>query len=99
MKTNSNYLMFAACLAATLTAFGQPAAPGVIKQPVSQYPYIGATVAFSVSATGAPPPTFQWRFRDIDLPGKTNSSLSVIQAQFTNAGPYSVVVSNDSGVA
>jgi hypothetical protein len=98
MKANRNYLTFAACLAMTLTASGQSTAPGLIKQPVSQWPYVGANAAFSVSATGAPPPSFQWRFRGIDLPGKTNSSLPVIHAQFTNAGPYSVVVSNDSGV-
>jgi hypothetical protein len=99
MKTIAHYLMFAACLAATLSGFAQPAAPIILRQPTNQMPYIGATPTFSVVATGAPPPTFQWRFRDIDLPGKTNSSLPVIQAQFTNAGPYSVVVSNDSGVA
>ena len=98
MKIPANYLMFAACLAATLNGFAQPAAPMLLRQPTNQMPYIGATPNFAVVATGAPPPTFQWRFRGIDLPGKTNSSLSVLHAQFTNAGPYSVVVSNDSGV-
>jgi hypothetical protein len=97
MKTNSNYLMSAACLAATLSGFGQPAAPIILRQPTNQAPYIGATVAFSMSASGAPPPTFQWRFRGADLPGKTDTSLSVIHAQFTNAGPYAVVVSNENG--
>jgi hypothetical protein len=98
MKTNANYLMFSACLAATLSGFAQPTAPIFLRQPTNQMPYIGGTLTFSVVATGAPPPTFQWRFRGIDLPGKTNSSLSVTHAQFTNAGPYSVVVSNDNGV-
>jgi hypothetical protein len=98
MKTNVNYLMFVACLAATLSGFAQPAAPIILRQPTNQMPYIGATPTFSVVATGAPPPTFQWRFRGLDLQGKTNSSLSVSHAQFTNGGPYSVVVSNDSGV-
>src|SRR5215510_5609589 len=97
MKTTGNYLTFAAWLAATLSGFAQPAAPIILQQPTNQMPYIGATPTFSVVAIGAPPPTFQWRFQGIDLPGKTNSSLPVIHAQFTNAGPYSVVVSNDSG--
>jgi hypothetical protein len=98
MKANRDYLTFAACLAATLTGFGQSGDPGLPEQPVSQWPYVGGNIVFSVIATGAPPPSYQWRFRGIDLPGKTNSSLSILHAQFTNAGPYSVVVSNDSGV-
>jgi hypothetical protein len=95
MKTNDHYLIFAACLAATVSSFAQSAA--IVTQPKSQMPYIGANSTFSVVAAGAPPPTFQWRFRGIDIPGKTNSSLSISQAQFTNAGPYSVVVSNAGG--
>ena len=98
MKTNYIYLMFVACLAGTQSAFAQPTAPILLRQPTNQMPYLGASPTFSVVATGAPPPTFQWRFRGIDLPGKTNSSLSVLHAQFTNAGPYLVVVSNESGV-
>jgi hypothetical protein len=97
MKTNDNCLIFAACLAATLSGFAQSAAPTILRQPTNQMPYIGATPTFSVVVTGAPPPTFQWRFRKLDLPGKTNSSLSVSHAQFTDAGPYSVVVSNAGG--
>jgi hypothetical protein len=97
MKANRDYLTFAACLAATLTSFGQPAAPGIVQQPVSRMPYIGATPTFSVIATGSPPPSYQWRLRGFDLPGKTNNNLPVPNVQFTNAGPYSVLVSNDSG--
>jgi hypothetical protein len=59
--------------------------------------YLGANTAFSVTATGTPPLSFQWRLRGVDLPGKTLDVLSVSNAQFSNAGPYSVVVTNAGG--
>jgi hypothetical protein len=69
----------------------------ITRQPVNLMRYLGANTNFSVIATGAPPLSFQWRLRGVDLPGNTLSSLSIINAQFSNAGPYSVVVSNADG--
>jgi hypothetical protein len=83
---------------ASLSTFGQPAAPEINHQPTNSVLYVGGNAVFNVTAAGALPPSFQWRFQGLDLPGKTNSSLTVSKAQFTNAGPYSVVVSNDNGL-
>ena len=94
MKTNSSLLMSAALLATAMSSFGQP---GITQQPTNQMPYVGSTAAFSVIATGSPPPTYQWRLNGTELLDKTNTSLSLLNVQFTNAGPYSVVVSNDGG--
>jgi hypothetical protein len=98
MKATKSYLAFAICLATTFHVIGEHSAPVLTKQPSSQTIYLGANAAFSLDATGYPAPSFQWRFKDTDLPGKTNSNLGLTQVQFTNAGPYSVVVSNDRGV-
>jgi len=81
-------------VATAMSSFGQP---DITQQPTNQMPYVGSTAVFSVIATGLPPPTYQWRFNGADLLDKTNTSLSLVNAQFTNAGPYSVVVSNDGG--
>jgi len=94
MNTNINHTALAVLLAATLTGLGQPV---ITKQPGNRMPYVGSTTNFSITVSGSPPPTYQWRFNGADLPGKTNSTLGLNSVQFTNAGPYSVVVSNDGG--
>src|SRR5215471_210478 len=96
MKAPDIYFTFATCIVTALSGFAQSGPPSVVRQPASRMPYVGGNATFSVIVTGAPPPSFQWRFRGVDLPQATNSSL-VINAQFTNAGPYSVIVSNNAG--
>ena len=63
-------------------------------QPQSQTVVRGGDVTFSVSATGLPRLSYQWRFNGRDLFGATNSSYTLMNAQATNAGSYSVVVSH-----
>ena len=41
--------------------------------------------------------SYQWRRNDADLAGKTDSTLTLINVQATNAGIYGVVVSNGAG--
>jgi hypothetical protein len=57
----------------------------------------GTNVAFTVTATGAPAPVYQWRFNDADLAGETNPALTIRQPTMVNAGRYTVRVSNDGG--
>src|SRR5215813_11839881 len=97
MKRISLLLTFSVSLALTFSAFGQPIVPEITKQPLPQMIYVGTNATFNVVATGSPTPSFQWRFNGNDLPGKTDASFTAISAQFTNAGPYSVVVRNDVG--
>jgi alpha-tubulin suppressor-like RCC1 family protein len=54
-------------------------------------------VRFYASAVGGWPPTYQWQFNGADLPGATNSWLTLKGVQQTQAGLYSVVVSNAYG--
>jgi alpha-tubulin suppressor-like RCC1 family protein len=58
-----------------------------------------ATAYFRVSATGEWPLHYQWRCNGTNLPGATNTWLSIANAQPQHAGLYSVVVSNALGVA
>ena len=75
------------------------AQPVITNQPQSQTTIVGATVTFSVGATGAPPLSYQWVFRTLSnrLPGATNATLTLPNVQASNAGIYRVVITNDSG--
>ena len=48
-------------------------------------------------AVGQAPLAYQWRYNDTDLPGANQPTLTLTNVQFTNAGTYSVVVSNALG--
>lgn len=71
--------------------------PAIVTQPTNQAVYINTAASFSVSVTGAPPVTLQWRFNGTDLLNKTNTSLMFANVQFTNAGAYSVVIADFNG--
>ena len=79
---------------ATLTV-GIP--PTITQQPANVNANPGATVTFSVVATGTGPLTYQWRFYGTNLPGATGSILSLPNVQLGQSGPYSVVVTDSIG--
>ncbi|MCC7373803.1 MAG: immunoglobulin domain-containing protein [Verrucomicrobiales bacterium] len=72
--------------------------PSITAQPQSQVVAGGATVSFSVVATGSAPLSYQWRFNGADLSGATGSTLTFNKVTPDQAGEYSVKVSNDGGV-
>jgi T5SS/PEP-CTERM-associated repeat protein len=71
--------------------------PSITMQPVNLTVTQGNNASFSVTATGDPPLSYQWRFGGNNLSGATSTSYTVIGAQAANAGNYDVVVSNNSG--
>ncbi len=52
---------------------------------------------FTVTATGISSLTFQWRRDDVDLPGRTNRTLTISSAQPADEGDYKVEVGNPGG--
>ena len=76
-----------------------PVAPAITSQPVSRVVLdnAGSNVTFSVTATGAPAPTFAWQKNGLNLLGVTNSSFTITNALLADAGGYRVVVTNASG--
>ncbi|MDB6058276.1 MAG: Endoglucanase [Verrucomicrobiales bacterium] len=71
-------------------------APLISAQPASATVTQGSNALFSVTATGSPTPTYQWRFNGGAIVGATASSYAKTNAQPADVGSYSVVVSNIS---
>jgi len=71
--------------------------------PVFAAPLIDRTVAFGstarlhVTAGGALPLAYQWRFNGADIPGATNALLEIGRVGFDANGSYAVVVRNQEG--
>ena len=72
---------------------------GIAIQPQGQFVVQGSNTTLTVTASGTPAFTYQWRFNGATLPGATTSSYLISNAQPTNSGNYSVVVSNTFGIA
>ena len=74
--------------------------PVITNQPVSLTNLLGATARFSVTNGGSAPLKYQWYFNtNTPLLNATNTSLSLTNVQFTNAGTYSVIITNPAGAA
>ena len=80
----------------TLT-YSLTAPPVITSQPQSQTVPQGSNVTLSVSATGAPPPWYQWRTNAQKFLSRTNSSLTITNFQATIQWNYDVVVTNSLG--
>ncbi len=72
-------------------------APTILSQPTSQVVAQGQLATFSVSATGTPAPTFQWRKNGVSIAGANLARFSVNGATSADAGSYDVVVANIVG--
>jgi sulfur relay (sulfurtransferase) DsrF/TusC family protein len=66
----------------------------ILTQPQSTNGVQGQVVAFSVTASGLGPLSYQWRFNNTNIAYATNASLLLTNVQVTNDGAYSVIVSN-----
>ncbi|HWN95273.1 MAG TPA: immunoglobulin domain-containing protein [Methylomirabilota bacterium] len=92
-------------LAATLSVAPVASAPAITSQPVSQTTNEGAAVSFSVSANGAAPLIYQWQFNGVDLAdgsavsGATTPTLTLLNVGADQIGGYSVLVTNEAGIA
>ncbi|MDF2188176.1 PQQ-dependent sugar dehydrogenase [Paraflavitalea sp. CAU 1676] len=72
-------------------------APTITAQPQNVSVPVGGTATFTVSATGSPAPTYQWRKGTTNIAGATANSYTITNVQASQAGQYNVVVSNSAG--
>jgi hypothetical protein len=82
---------------AILTVLPTPVPPTITSQPTNLSVHVTSNATFRVTATGTTPLSYQWRFNGTNLIGRTSSVLTLVNVEFSNAGPYSVVVSNVGG--
>jgi hypothetical protein len=71
--------------------------PFIVTQPTNQTVTAGTNATFSVTAGGTAPLSFQWRLNDSEITWATNSSMTLTNVQISQAGSYSVVVTNAGG--
>ena len=72
--------------------------PTITMQPQDTTNLLGNTASFTVAATGTAPLFYQWYFNTSTLlTGMTSATLALNNIQFTDAGGYSAIVSNDGG--
>jgi uncharacterized protein YpmS len=71
--------------------------PTITTQPQNQSVGQGTNASFPVVASGSTPLSYQWSFNGAALSGATTSTLTITNAQTTNAGSYTVAVTNSWG--
>ncbi len=72
-------------------------APHIITQPHPQSVSAGQSAMFSITASGAAPLAYQWRFNGTDISGATASAFTKTNAQSADQGNYSVFITNSAG--
>lgn len=76
---------------------GEETPPAITAQPQPVTVTEGQPASFSVTVTGNPPPTFQWRKDGVEIDGATASEFTIAITDLDDAGNYDVVVSNSEG--
>lgn len=69
----------------------------ITSQPQSQTVTLGGTASFTVATVGGGTLVYQWKFNGVDITRATNSTFTLSNVQPSNAGNYSVVVTNPGG--
>ena len=80
---------------ATLTVV--PVPPSMLQQPVGQAVLEGDPLTLQVRAAGTAPLSYQWYRGAVAMSAATNATLALPHAVQTDAGSYSVIVSNVVG--
>ena len=62
--------------------------------PLSQTVGAGQNATFTAAASGSPTPTYQWTFNGANITGATSATLTLANAQLSNAGTYVCIATN-----
>ena len=80
-----------------IETFVPSVAPSITNQPQSLVVNIGSMATFSVGAAGTAPLSYQWQKNLGVISGATNSTYAITNVQLSDAGTFSVVVTNAAG--
>ncbi len=78
-------------------ALAAPFAPVIYTQPQSSANYAHDSVTLSAVADGTDPLTYQWKKDGNNIPGATSTSLALADLQLSDAGNYTLAVTNPYG--
>ncbi len=74
--------------------------PVITTQPLTQPVAVGGSVTLGTVHTGTPAFTYQWQKNNVNIPGATNATLVLTNAQTaTTTGTYRVIIKNAVGTA
>jgi hypothetical protein len=73
--------------------------PNLVLQQPNETIFEGQSATISVVASGSQPLSYQWQKNGTNILGATNAIYAISSAQVTDAGTYTVVISNSIGVA
>ncbi|MGZ4965118.1 MAG: TIGR02597 family protein, partial [Limisphaerales bacterium] len=71
--------------------------PTISSPPGSQTVIAGSDVTFTANASGTAPLAYQWRFNASPIANATSSAYTAIDVDSSDAGSYSVVITNVAG--
>ena len=83
--------------AVTLTVTGGATAPTITTQPSASAVTIGSVASFTVVASGTSSLTYDWKKDGMSISGATNATYTIASAATSDAGSYTVVISNSAG--
>lgn len=86
-------------VASTAVTVKALAAPVITSSPFSRTVSVGQPTVFNFSATGSFPRTYQWLKSGSAISGATNEDYSIAAAAISDAGTYSVTITNSQGSA
>ncbi len=72
--------------------------PIITSQPTNQSVPLGGTAQFNVTVQGTSPFSYQWRKNGTNIAGATVVPYKILNAKSSDAGDYSVVITNIAGV-
>lgn len=75
----------------------EPVAPEASVSPLSRTATVGQTVTFTATASGSSPLTYQWFHDEVEIEGATAATLNLTNVQLSDAGSYTVTVTNGVG--
>jgi len=93
----NRFLGFADGSVARVAAEAPPQPPVISAGPQSQTLFLGDSGSFSVAATGTQPLRYSWRLNATNLLNVTTSNLVFNSAAPSDAGAYTVVITNAAG--
>jgi hypothetical protein len=71
--------------------------PAITLQPQGQIVVLSTNFSLKGGAVGTAPLSYQWRMNGTNLPGATATVLAFTNIQFSDAGSYTMVVTNIGG--